>query len=213
MQGLVRRPDIQRCTQRSSNVSQCFRAFWGTSGVALVVGGPEGVYGVRRLRSLSLRSRAGLLFECCASTRWAAIVAHRLDECEDDAQFYELIDDVWWLLSPGDWQEAFDANPRPAPPSASGSGSALLREIAECLRAYEERFAMSYVARGQGRGAAELLLLLRRRLANAPAVEMRVAAAEQMAITRARLVHALGSLLPVQDPAHDHGRHEVQVPA
>ena len=157
----------------------------------MVVGGPEGLFGVRWLRALSLRSRATLLFECCASTRWAAIVTQRLDECEGDAQFYEMIDDVWWLLSPGDWQEAFDANQRPAPPNASGSGSALLSEIAECLRAYEERFAMAYVARGQGRGAAELLLLLRKRLANASAVEMRVAAAEQMAITRARLAQAL----------------------
>jgi hypothetical protein len=60
-----------------------------------------------------------LLFGCCASTRWAAIVAERLDECDDDQQFYDLIDDVWWLLSPGDWQEAIDANPRPALPDAS----------------------------------------------------------------------------------------------
>lgn len=169
----------------------------------------EGLFGLRRLRELSLRSRAALLFECCASTRWAAIVAERLDECDSDAQFYDLIDDVWWLLSPGDWQEAFDASPRPAPPGGAGSASALFREIAECLSAYEERFAMAYVARGQGRGAAELLLQLRRRLSNPPALEMRVAAAEQMEITRARLVQALGAALPVQH----HGRHGVQVPA
>jgi 2-oxo-4-hydroxy-4-carboxy-5-ureidoimidazoline decarboxylase len=173
----------------------------------LVGGGPEGLFGLRRLRALSLRSRAALLFECCSSTRWAAIVAERLDECEDDAQFYDLIDDVWWLLSPGDWQEAFEANPRPAPPTAAAS--ALLREIAECLRAYEERFAMAYVARAHGRGAADLLLLLRKRLSNPPAVEMRVAAAEQMEITRARLMLSLGT--PV--PAQNHGRHGIGVPA
>jgi hypothetical protein len=169
-----------------------------------VVGSPKALFGLRRLRSLSLRSRAALLFECCASTRWAAIVAARLDECEDDAQFYDLIDDVWWLLSPGDWHEAIDANPRPVPPEASGP--ALVREIADCLRAYEARFAMAYIARGQGRSAAELLLLLRKRLANPPAVELRVAAGEQMEITRVRLLHALGF------PAQDHGRHAVRVP-
>jgi 2-oxo-4-hydroxy-4-carboxy-5-ureidoimidazoline decarboxylase len=161
----------------------------------LVVGGPEGEFGLCRLRSLSLRSRAALLFECCASTRWAAIVAERIDGCDDDVTFYELIENVWWLLSPGDWQEAFDANPRPGPPPASGSASALLGEIAECLRTYEERFAMAYVARAQGRGAAELLLVLRRRLTNAPAVEVRIAAAEQLEITRARLIQALGDRL------------------
>jgi len=147
-----------------------------------------------------------LLFDCCASSRWAAIVAERLDECDDDRQFYDLIDDVWWLLSPGDWQEAIDANPRPALPDASESGPALFREIAEGLRAYEERFVMAYVARGHVRGAAELLLLLRRRLANAPAVELRVAAAEQAEITRARLVQVLGSA-----PASDHAHQQVRV--
>jgi 2-oxo-4-hydroxy-4-carboxy-5-ureidoimidazoline decarboxylase len=146
-----------------------------------------------------------LLYDCCASTRWATIVAGRLDDCHDEEQFYELIDDVWWLLSPGDWQEAIDANPRPALPHISGSGPALLREIAEGLRTYEERFSMGYVARGHGRSAAELLLLLRRRLANPPAVELRVAASEQAEITRARLTQALGA------PAGDRTAQPVRV--
>ncbi|HEX4429839.1 MAG TPA: 2-oxo-4-hydroxy-4-carboxy-5-ureidoimidazoline decarboxylase [Frankiaceae bacterium] len=153
-----------------------------------------------------MRSRVSLLFDCCASTRWAAIVAGRLDECRDELQFHELIDDVWWMLSPGDWLEAIDANPRPALPEGAGSGPALLREISDGLRAYEERFAMAYVARGQGRSAAELLLLLRRRLANPPAAELRVAAAEQAEITRARLVHALGA------PSANHAARPLRVP-
>lgn len=157
-----------------------------------MVGDPSGLCGLGLLRSLSLRRRATLLFDCCASARWAAVVAARLEECSDDSQFYDLIDDVWWLLSPGDWQEAIDANPRPAVPSSDGSGPALLREIADGLRAYEERFSMAYVARGHGRSAAELLLMLRRRLSNTPAVEIRVAAAEQAEITKARLLQALG---------------------
>jgi hypothetical protein len=146
------------------------------------------------------------LFECCASTRWAAIVAARLDECRDDSQFYGLVDDVWWRLSPGDWQEAIDANPRPAVPDVSGSAPTLLREIAEGLRAYEERFAMRYVARGNGRGAAELLLVLRRRLANPSAVEVRIAAGEQIEITKTRLIGALGSI-----PVPDHSRHPLRL--
>jgi 2-oxo-4-hydroxy-4-carboxy-5-ureidoimidazoline decarboxylase len=172
----------------------------------LVGGGPSGRDGLRRLKSLSLRNRVAVLFECCASTRWAAIVAARLDECHDELQFYELIDDAWWVLSPGDWQEAIDANPRPALADVSGSGPALLREIANGLRAYEERFSMTYVARGHGRSAAELLLSLRRRLANPPAAELRVAAAEQAEITRARLAHALGTWIA------DHAAEPVRVP-
>ncbi len=184
-----------------------FRTLRGAYGGALVAGGPSGLYGFGALRSLSLRRRAALLFDCCASTRWAASVAARVDECGDEAQFHDLIEDVWWLLSPGDWQEAIDANPRPALPNDAGFGPALLREIAEGLRAYEERFAMAYVARGHGRGAAELLLMLRRRLANPPSVELRVAAGEQLEITRARLQQALSSL-----PTPDLPRHQARVP-
>jgi hypothetical protein len=117
-----------------------------------------------------------------------------------------LVEDVWWLLSPGDWQEAIDANPRPAVPDVSGPAPTLLREIAEGLRAYEERFAMRYVARGHGRSAAELLLILRRRLANPASVELRVAATEQIEITKTRLLGALGSI-----PAPDPGRHQVRM--
>jgi hypothetical protein len=168
----------------------------------------SGLYGLNLLRSWSLRRRAGLLFDCCASTRWAATVAARLDECRDDSQFYGLIDDVWWCLSPGDWQEAIDANPRPAVPDVAGPAPTLLREIAEGLRAYEERFAMRYVARGHGRGAAELLLVLRRRLANPASVELRIAAGEQIEITKTRLLGALGAV-----PAPDHGRHQLRLRA
>ena len=67
---------------------------------------------------------------------------------------------------------------------------------------------MAYVARSHGRGAAELLLLLRKRLANPPAVEVRLAAAEQMEITRARLLHVLGTARLAQD----RGVHEMRVP-
>lgn len=185
---------------------QCFRAFRGTHGGAFVVVDPSGLCGLNLLRSWSLRRRAGLLFDCCASTRWAATVAGRLEECRDDSQFFELVEDVWWLLSPGDWQEAIDANPRPAVPDVSGPAPTLLREIAEGLRAYEERFAMRYVARGHGRSAAELLLILRRRLANPASVELRVAATEQIEITKTRLLGALGSI-----PAPDPGRHQVRM--
>lgn len=167
---------------------------------------PSGLYGLNLLRSWSLRRRIGVLFDCCPSTRWAAIVAERVDECRDDSQFYGLVDDVWWRLSPGDWQEAIDANPRPALPDVSGSAPALLREIAEGLRAYEERFAMRYVGRGHGRGAAELLLVLRRRLANPPSVELRIAAGEQIEITKTRLLGALGAV-----PAPDPGRHPLRL--
>ena len=159
--------------------------------------------GFARLRELPLVERLAMLFGCCASTRWAAMVSEHLAECADDDQLFALSEDVWWRLSPGDWREALDAHPkigeRTAPGSREGheqaamaaAGPALREAMAEGNRAYEERFGMTYVVRARGRNPAELLLLLRRRLNNDPAVELRVAAAEQAEITRLRLADVL----------------------
>ncbi len=166
-------------------------------------GHQSGQSGLVRLRALPLVERAATLFGCCASTRWAAVVSEHLDECADDEQLFALAENVWWLLSPGDWREALDAHPkigeRTAPGSREGreqgamatAGPALREEIAEGNRAYEERFGMTYVVRARGRNPAELLLLLRRRLNNDPEAELRVAAGEQAEITRLRLAEVL----------------------
>jgi len=50
------------------------------------------------------------------------------------------------------------------------------------------------------------VLVLRRRLANPPSVELRIAAAEQMEITKTRLLGALGAV-----PAPDPGRHPLRL--
>ena len=119
------------------------------------------------------------------------MVSERLEECADDQELFNLSDNVWWLLSPGDWREALDAHPKIGERTPEGSregreqgamesaGPALREAIAEGNRAYEERFGMTYVVRARGRNPAELLLLLRRRLENDPVEELRVAAAEQ----------------------------------
>jgi OHCU decarboxylase len=169
----------------------------------MVTAGPSGSEGVLRLRSMPLVDQVATLFACCASTRWAAVVAERLDGCADEEALFALSEKVWWLLSPGDWREALDAHPKIGEWTAAGSqegreqgamasaGPALREAIAEGNRAYEERFGMTYVVRARGRNPAELLLLLRRRLNNDPVTELRVAAAEQAEITRLRLADML----------------------
>lgn len=159
--------------------------------------------GLAWLRALPLGDRAAILFGCCASTRWATVVSEHLDECTDDEELFALSENVWWLLSPGDWREALDAHPKIGESTPPGSregreqgamaeaGPALREAIAEGNRAYEERFGMTYVVRAGGRNPAELLLLLRRRLDNDPKAELRVAAAEQAEITRLRLAEVL----------------------
>ncbi len=59
--------------------------------------------------------------------------------------------------------------------------------LAEGNREYERRFGHIYLVCATGKSAEEMLALLRTRLTNDPATELRVAAGEQAKITRLRL--------------------------
>jgi len=149
---------------------------------------------------------ASLLLEsCCGSHAWVqAMLAHRpfgtlvrvLNEAEE----------IWWSLGPDDWREAFDHHPRigeraAATPQVARAkawsadeqrGASTAREetrhaLAEGNREYERRFGHIYLVCATGKSAEEMLALLRQRLSNDPATELRVAAAEQAKITRLRL--------------------------
>jgi 2-oxo-4-hydroxy-4-carboxy--5-ureidoimidazoline (OHCU) decarboxylase len=62
-----------------------------------------------------------------------------------------------------------------------------LAALADDNRRYEEQFGHVFVIAASGRGAEEILQSLRQRMANDPATELKVAAAEQRKITRLRL--------------------------
>ena len=114
-------------------------------------------------------------------------------------------------LGPDDWREAFRYHPRIGERQAerrqsdaaatlssreqSGveqASTADLAALAEGNRAYEERFGHVFIVSAAGKTAPEMLALLRERLKNDPATELRVAAGEQRRITRLRLEGLLG---------------------
>ncbi|MOA29339.1 OHCU decarboxylase [compost metagenome] len=63
----------------------------------------------------------------------------------------------------------------------------MLAGLADGNAAYEARFGYIFIVCATGKSAEEMLDLLRARLGNAPAHEIRIAAAEQAKITRLRL--------------------------
>jgi 2-oxo-4-hydroxy-4-carboxy-5-ureidoimidazoline decarboxylase len=120
---------------------------------------------------------------------------------------FEVADRVWSELEPKDYLEAFSHHPQigadiaelkrkfatTASWSASeqaGAGGAEL-ETLEALRdenrTYFERFGFIFIVCATGKTAAEMLELLRARLPNDPATELRIAAGEQAKITKLRL--------------------------
>jgi len=70
---------------------------------------------------------------------------------------------------------------------ASTASDATLAALAEGNRAYEERFGYIFIVCATGKGADEMLRLLRARLPNAPAAELGIAVEEQRKIARLRL--------------------------
>jgi OHCU decarboxylase len=159
--------------------------------------------GLDRLNRLPADQAEPQLRTCCASRRWAAALAAGRPYPTRDA-LLERADHAWWALDERDWEEAFAAHPRIGErdragaserreqAGVAGASAALLAALAEANRLYEERFGRVYVVCATGRGAGELLEDVRRRLDNEPAVELRVAAAEQARITRLRLERLLG---------------------
>jgi 2-oxo-4-hydroxy-4-carboxy-5-ureidoimidazoline decarboxylase len=69
----------------------------------------------------------------------------------------------------------------------AGTDDATLEALRDGNVRYRERFGYVFLVCATGRTAAEMLALLRARLANDPDTEQRIAAAEQAKITRLRL--------------------------
>ena len=160
---------------------------------------------VAALNAMPPADALAAFLRCCGSRRWTdAMTARRPFASADD--LYTAADEVWAGLGRDDWLEAFAAHPRIgdldalrkkfAPTAAwcageqsgvADAGDTVLRELAAGNRDYEAKFGYIFIVCATGKSAAEMLAILKVRLPNDPAAELRVAAAEQSKITRLRL--------------------------
>jgi 2-oxo-4-hydroxy-4-carboxy-5-ureidoimidazoline decarboxylase len=111
--------------------------------------------------------------------------------------------DSWKACDEHDWREAFSNHPRIGDSSAAGmaseeqagmqsASSLMLRELAALNEAYEERFGHIYIVCATGKSAEELRDIVRHRIDNDPATELRNAAEEQRKIMHLRLEKLFG---------------------
>lgn len=157
---------------------------------------------VRHLNTLTDELASVQLRNCCGSTEWV----RRMMAARPFPAWSDLIrtaESIWHGLKPDDWREAFAAHPRIgdrmgshwARQEQSGTSSAS-RESMDALvaanREYEARFGHIYIVYATGHSADEMLAMAWQRLENSPEEELRVAAAEQMKITRLRLTKLVG---------------------
>ena len=169
-----------------------------------------GTHGLRALNALERSEAEAALLRCCGSVRWARLMAS-LRPFHTTAALADAAADVWQALSPPDWMQAFAAHPRiGASLSARGSRAAAWsadeqagaatagtnerRELERLNGEYESRFGHRFIVCASGLAAGEMLSRLRTRMANAPADEIAIAAAEQAKITELRLHKLLAEL-------------------
>ncbi|MGK5638980.1 2-oxo-4-hydroxy-4-carboxy-5-ureidoimidazoline decarboxylase [Streptomyces sp. URMC 126] len=171
------------------------------------------VPGLTRFNAAEDGAARAALSEVCASTAWAAeMLAGR--PYRDVAALCAASDAAVARLDEAGLDEALAGHPpigRPTPGDAvsaaeqrgmAGAPDRLADEVRELNLAYQERFGHVFLVCATGRTAEELRDALRRRLANPPERERRVARAELARINRLRLVRlAEGDGAPPASPA------------
>lgn len=160
---------------------------------------------IARINSLPLEQAQAEFLRCCGSRRWAAkMTAER--PFENVEEMVTAADRIWWALESSDWLEAFDSHPKIGEKKAAAqvpreslswsqseqsgtrdSTQQTMDELAELNRQYQEKFGFIYIVCATGKSAEEMLAILRDRLANDRATELRNAAREQAKITTLRL--------------------------
>jgi 2-oxo-4-hydroxy-4-carboxy-5-ureidoimidazoline decarboxylase len=149
------------------------------------------------------------ILPCGGSTAWAAQVATRRP-LANEAALLAASDEIWRSLSETDWLEAFRSHPRigesvthastdtsaawPAQEQqkVADAADAVKIALAEANREYERRFPHIFIVCATGKTASEILAILRRRLHNDAATELREAAEQQRLITQIRMKKWLG---------------------
>ena len=146
-----------------------------------------------------------VLGRCCGAWAWGKQMASSRP-FRDRNQLIAAAERIWMELPPEVWLEAFHHHPRIGDmaslrerfastadlasreqSSVATATTETLEALAEGNRAYEEKFGYIFIVCATGKSADEMLALLRARLSNDAATEIRNAAAEQMKITRLRL--------------------------
>ncbi len=158
-----------------------------------------------RWNQLREEEAAREILSCCGSRAWAVGMTGRRP-VRDKAAFLAAADEVWRKLAVKDWMEAFASHPRIGERKARESATAqsaawsaqeqrdaaaaddaVKAALAAGNAEYERRFGRVFLMCATGKSASEILEVLRRRLRNDDATEMKEAAEEQRKITAIRL--------------------------
>jgi len=157
-----------------------------------------------RWNSLPCAEAAREILPCCGSRAWAQAMTDRRP-IANEAALLAACDGIWSSLGEDDWLEAFRSHPRIGESAASSVSSRsagwsseeqskvgtadhdVKAALAEAHRAYEGRFGRIFIVCATNKSAPEILEILRRRLDNDDAAELREAGEQQRQIAHIRL--------------------------
>jgi allantoicase len=167
--------------------------------------------GLQRLNRLSKTAARKAFQDCCGSRVWAAQMVERMPFA-DSAHILDTAANLWTALNETEWQQAFRHHPAIGGKRALKAQSAAakrwskgeqavvnnaapqtLAALARANQEYRSKFGYVFLICATGKTSEEVLSSLRERLLNDPAVELRIAAGEQLKITRIRLEKLLAS--------------------
>lgn len=159
----------------------------------------------KSLNQLSETEAEAALYKCCASRGWVAGMLQKLP-FQSDAELTLHATEIWWSLSPEEWLQAFSAHPMIGDfeslgtkfadtkelagreqAGVIGASEIALQRLAAGNQAYFKKFGYIFIVCATGRSADEMLAILTERIENNPAIELPIAAAEQLKITFLRL--------------------------
>jgi 2-oxo-4-hydroxy-4-carboxy-5-ureidoimidazoline decarboxylase len=145
------------------------------------------------------------ILPCCGSKTWAASMALKRP-IRDETALLTTSDAIWQSLGESDWFDAFRSHPRigesraehnSAPQSSAWSAQeqqkaataedSVKMALKQGNLEYERKFGRIFIVCATGKSASEILEILRRRLHNDDATELRQAAEEQRQIMHLRL--------------------------
>lgn len=157
-----------------------------------------------RWNQIASEAAAQEILPCCGSMSWARGLAAKRP-FDDEGALVAASDEIWNGLNAQDWMEAFSRHPRigerKSPTAGERAAAWSVHEqqgvtdaeqdvraaLAEGNREYDRRFHRVFIVCATGKSAGEMLDILRRRLRNDDATELREAAEEQRKITNIRL--------------------------
>lgn len=160
---------------------------------------------IQELNHLSQEQLKETLFKCCGSANW---VNKMLDvfPVEDFVDLIEDAEEKWRECSEADWKEAFTHHPKIGDVEslkkkfastaqwASGEQSGVntasekvLQLLSDGNKIYENKFGYIFIVCATGKSAEEMLGMLEVRLQNTAEDEIKIAADQQMQITKIRL--------------------------